>query len=1042
MSDSTTPPSDGASWPSTALTLLPRTTPFHAPAPIFATDDSRSILEILDEVVPHWRLLSVRVEIAGEPIPEAWWPYCRPKLGATVNITCFPRGGGGGARSFIMLAVSAAALFLSPALAGPLAAATGLSVGVARSLIAIGLSLTGLLISALIPVKQPEEEEDESFGISKFRNDIQPWGTPPYVVGKLRVFPKKAAQAVVENHGTYQVLREFFDFGPGPLVLTDFKIGDTGIDQYADAQVSWTESYDTGNNGRDTVWVDAIDGTPSRSHYFGDNFTEEVGVELVAPNYNDSPAPDGTFDFRDLPVNDGNPNINPSAVYSNNDGPFGWVIRQDVAGGLTRADDLIFNFVLPQGLYQTTKEGQVEAHQVAIRLMVVNADENHPDYRYVYFDQTEQITHTWQATYYWQIRLPMSIVAPQGFAGPFDVYVTRSTPKGDRQVDTIQWTDFRVLDFAPKWYKDGHTMVTVRIKATGQLNGQLDRFNCLASRLVATEANDWSLARSDLIESSSPHLNALHMLRTAPGARRIDDARIDFDAFWAAHQTLAARQEVWRQRPCNYSFDTNRSLREAVDDVLRVARARLVLPDGRYSVVVDEDTSALPPVQVLSSRTMRDVQRQVDFIDLPHAMRVRFFDESLDWAEDELIVLRDGYTLDTAVDYESLETKGVVYREQAWLAGAEALTEGELRRERVTGIHSVAHMSYRVGDVVAFRHRTIARSHQAARIVAVDTTAGTITLDTPADMEVGESYRVRWATVRGDPAVVDVSDAYAIATDATRPITITLSGEPAWWPEVGDQLVLGLAATEDHRMKVLSIEPRTDMSARVTLVPEANAIHDWVTSTPPSLDSVRQRGDRNWPPPVRNLEWSAHIYTIQSEETYQDDAGADPGAGNAVTTPVTLTRTVLAYTLSWLPPDGRDYDYRYSVYGKYIADPQAALNPINNQPTNWQPPNPRDDITDQYDVYMERVRQTSIEVRDVPMGTEIQFWVTTLGDFGETPLGLAATVKTRSRGLQGESLNRYADFSFENFTWDSSEWTFDSGWRVETDPQFLDDPGA
>lgn len=1027
------------------LRVTLKANPFRPAETVHLVHEGRSIDGLLDDLLPDHAHRMIVVLIDDDLVPPERWRHVRPRPGCPLTVIAVPQGGGGGGRSFLLLAISMASLFLAPALGGALAAGLGVTsasgIAAIKSAVAVGFSLVGLLAAALIPVKEPEEQEDESYGISKFRNALEPWGTPPYVCGKLRVFPKKAAQAVIENNGNYQQLRELFDFGPGPLLLTDFKIGDTPLDQYSDLDVTWTESYDTGNNGDDTVWVDAFDGTPGEIHYYGDNYTLDVSVELVAPNFNDQQAPSDTFDFLDDPINVGNPNLagdlTPGGDYSRlftptQGGAYSWVNRI-VSNTTTRADEIVLNFTYPQGLYTTNSDGEIEGRHSAIRIFIVNADVLHPDHNFVYYDESVDLSLKFQTTYYYALRLPMAAVAPDGFAGPFRVLVTRSVPKGERDVDDVQWSSIRILDFQPPWYKDGHTLVSMRIRATGALSGQLDEFNCVASRLVATPDNGWSLGRSDLVESSSPFLNAAHMLRTSPAARRITDDRIDLDAFAAKHAVLEARQEEWQQRPFNFVFDTRRSLKEAIDDCLRVARARLVLPDGRYSVVTDWDTSADPAVQVLSARAMRNVSRSVEFVDLPHAIRVRYFDRDLDWAEDELIVYRDGYDINNAETFERLETKGVVTRAQAWLLGAEALKEGELRRETVTGVHAIAHMVYQVGDVVAFRHRSISRSHGAGRVLAVDQTAGTIRIDTPVDMVAGESYRVRWATVRGSPATLDISPAEDIATDTSRPQTVTVTSSVDWWPEVGDTIVWGLATLDERRMKVRGIRPISDLSARIELIPEANEINAYVGQTPPSLDSRRQRGNRNWPPPVRNLQVAWVFYTETRQEwvprPVTDDAflpSEDDQYGWK-----TVAEPKVGYQLSWQPPaaienadsdgGGRareddSADYLYSVYVQSWDAGQRLGRPLNAE----------EPLTEQYTRLVNRQPETSAFLEGFAAGSELRIWVTTLGTFGETPLDFAASFTTTVIGADGVAASEFLTMDTTNLSMDSVTWTWDS----------------
>jgi predicted phage tail protein len=190
------------------------------------------------------------------------WHLIKPKQGMIINVRVVPTGGGGGSggknplRTILMVAVMAAAIYFSGGLALSLLG-TGASAGalsLTAGFISAGISVIGnMVINALIPPPKPKLQSLSSnvagspqLQITGTQNQASPFGVVPRLFGKFKMHPVVAAKQYVETTGDgTQYVRAIFDFGYGPLDLTDHKIGDTPIANFEDVEMEIRQGYDS-----------------------------------------------------------------------------------------------------------------------------------------------------------------------------------------------------------------------------------------------------------------------------------------------------------------------------------------------------------------------------------------------------------------------------------------------------------------------------------------------------------------------------------------------------------------------------------------------------------------------------------------------------------------------------------------------------------------------------------------------------------------------------------------------------------------------------
>ena len=97
-------------------------------------------------------------------------------------------------------------------------------------------------------------------------------------------------------------------------------------------------------------------------------------------------------------------------------------------------------------------------------------------------------------------------------------------------------------------------------------------------------------------------------------------------------------------RMFNQVIDFRTTVFRLLDNVAAVGRAARTMRDGLYSVV--RDVAQTVPVQHLTPRNSWGFSGSKAFLDLPHAFKVRFLNPDAAWQTDERIVYDDGYNAD------------------------------------------------------------------------------------------------------------------------------------------------------------------------------------------------------------------------------------------------------------------------------------------------------------------------------------------------------------------------------------------------------------
>ncbi len=410
--------------------------------------------------------------------------------------------------------------------------------------------------------------------------------------------------------------------------------------------------------------------------------------------------------------------------------------------------------------------------------------------------------------------------------GQYDVRVRRMTADAsdDNSIfDETVWTALRTIRYVYPVRMPNIAMTALRIKATGQLNGVIDRFNGVVSSILP----DWDGENWVAQETCNPASLFRHVLQGNANARPLSDSRLDIARLQEWHDACADAS-----RQFNMVVDYDISVRDMLHRIASTGRASPTLLDGKWGIV--EDRAQTVPVQHFTPRNSFGFEGRKEFDELPQALRVRFINRDKGWLQDERLVYDDGYDEANTQRYETLELPGVTSKDQAWRDGRYHIATARLRPETYSFSCDVEHIVCTRGDLIRFSHDVPLFGLMTGRVKSLltdgDTTTGVV-LDAVATMESGKTYALRFRKSDGSSLVQTVQ---TVAGETKEIIfTTPLTGGP----QPDDLAMFGEAGLESVELVVKSIVPQRDLSARITCVDAAAGVHAADTGIIPAFNS-------------------------------------------------------------------------------------------------------------------------------------------------------------------------------------------------------------
>lgn len=456
------PPELGLTPTEAVVPVLLKPHPFRSAVFSSTIGEGASLAEIVIEarakriIGAHLPDEYLRVAIDDIWIGQRHWPRVRPKAGHRVTIAVTPFGGEGDSKSMTQAIVGAILL-----VTGIIFVATGFGAGLGVNLIQLGGALLlggamGLLTQGpSLPKLSRAGEGDSSpnLFIQGARNEVRPFEPIPRVYGRHSIIPPYGAIPYSETLGDDQYVRMLFVLGYGPLAISDLKLGESSVDQFSDVTTSIRHGFpfDKGFTlYSKTVLEDqlAITLTTSYQTSTSQESADELSIDLTFPFGLFQVQDDG--DIKGLSIS--------YTIEYKLTSAGGWTTLGTftLAGG-RRQHPFIKGHRIPTDPGQTLERGQYD-----VRIKRSSAEGNQT----TKFDRA-----TWS--------------------------ILRTIRSGPDQIPIDQvalFPTFRDGHWrkATNNYKGGLATVEMRIRATDQLNGIPDNFNCICKSILL-DYDSWVL---------------------------------------------------------------------------------------------------------------------------------------------------------------------------------------------------------------------------------------------------------------------------------------------------------------------------------------------------------------------------------------------------------------------------------------------------------------------------------------------------------------------------------------------------------------------
>ena len=435
-------------------------------------------------------------------------------------------------------------------------------------------------------------------------------------------------------------------------------------------------------------------------------------------------------------------------------------------------------------------------------------------------------------------------------SGQYEVRVQRETfdAQNSDRTDAVVWSALRsitgqdTIGLSDDDMK-GVCFLAVKARASESLSGSIEKLNCVVEQVYRTydgagsAITDWAVNADETL-STNPAAAFLHALTGPINPRPITDTtKIDLAELGVLYAYCVTNAFQFNRV---YTSDT--TLRQMLTEILASCRSSLTLKDGLYSSVTDKAQTTI--VQHISPRNSWGFSGAKSFEKMPHAYKIKFINAAENWAEDEMVVLDDGYKWDTdgdgilkdyagtdrtadgaytlASEFESLSVKDLGITDSATVKkfGRYLLACRRLRPETFTVNQDFESLVVTRGDLVRVSHDVPMWGLGQGRIKSVTYGSGgnvsSFIADELFQYTTGESYCVRIRTATGSEYAT-ISNPGTSLSNTVTPVGVLTSAV-----ESGQLVFFGETALESTEALVVATELNDDFSAKLTLV-EYNA---------------------------------------------------------------------------------------------------------------------------------------------------------------------------------------------------------------------------
>lgn len=797
------------------LTSIPH--PLRTETYTTAIAEGSTISEVVQHIgkqynVPDELKSNIYIAVNGIPVAQQFWDEYKIRKGDVVTYRTLP--GKGAVRLLAVLAIAWVAPYLAGAAefaymgtAGATVAGSTLVYGATYAAVMVG----GMaLLDKIAPIRPPSEptnpgSSERQLMVDGGQNQATPYGAIPVVLGKVRM----TAQLGSKNYLSFENERDSYlsmllYWGYGPLEITEstYKFGDVLVSNFDDKKIITldrkTEPTTPVKAEFDAIYgkdVDQVttnqeltcDGNPDTSVAPGtwteastDQAVDSVSVSLHFPQ-----------GLRKVKAQGGDAGSSYGTacmlrIERSSDGAT-WTLVEafNASPTVTRVVDKLIG-------YESSEDYSLKPITESVTLVEPVAKKD-----------AFTITKTYS-------RFGTTTLAGDAFKF---IRVRRET--GDNVEDNPDWRYYHavvlhnvsfVTNVAPAIDPPNCKIAktAIKIKASDQLNGSVEGFNAIVQTIAPVwNGTDWNTTAP----TSNPASLMIHVLTHPANPRRKTLSNINLSEMGYFFDYCVTKGFEY-----NSVMGSQRSILDVLRDICAAGRASPALKDGKWSVTIDEPKSQI--VQMFTPHNSWGFEGTKNLPDIPHGLRVQFFDQDNNYQEAEIIVYNIGYSESNASLFESITLPGVTKKSLVIDHARWHMAQAKLRPEIYSLNADLEYIVANRGDRVKVMHDVPMWGLGSGRIrERVSDTM--LVLDEEIGIEAGKQYMLRFRSKTGSTttrAVVNPGvDGYY--TQVTLAASITQADA-----DVLDLFMFGENQQEGQDLTVITVEPTGSSSARLTLV--------------------------------------------------------------------------------------------------------------------------------------------------------------------------------------------------------------------------------
>lgn len=406
----------------------------------------------------------------------------------------------------------------------------------------------------------------------------------------------------------------------------------------------------------------------------------------------------------------------------------------------------------------------------------------------------------------------------------------------------------------------------LRIRATDQLNGQIEGINAI----VQTLCYDWDSVGQVWIPraSNNPASLFLYILKHPANAHRVRDAdvlnKINLQSFQDWHEFCSDLNLTY-----NAVVSGQRSIMDVLKDIAAAGRASPAMIDGKWNVIIDKPRTDI--VQHFTPHNSWGFESTKAIPIRPHGLKVTFNNELKGYQEEELIVYNTGKDANNSEIFEQITLPGTTNPYQAFIHARWQLAQSVLRPELYSLNTDMEYLICNRGDRVKVLHDVPMWGLGSGRIKT--RVSGTeFELDEELYIESTKTYTLRVRASNGDSIVRTLAPVATTGYYTTITVTVSTTTAEA---NVDDLFMFGELAAESNDLVVISVEPFGNNNAKISLVDYAAEMYniDYMSAnfTVPDFDSKITVSPKNL---IDTIIKTPTISSIISDETVMEQVAA------------------------------------------------------------------------------------------------------------------------------------------------------------------------